>query len=630
MTARARRLRAAASGTRVHQDAYADISQPSVSRVTNMSVSMLPLDAGRRPLHVSLRLKRFLRSPSALWWLLALALLVLSAGIGLRDPWPADEPRFALIARTMIENSQWLLPQRGETLYADKPPMFMWALAAAWELTGSWRLAFLLPSMLAGMGTLVLVYDLTRRLWNRRIGVIAGFTLLTLLQFALQSKTAQIDGLLSLWTTLGLYGLLRHLLLGPDWRWYTVGFFAMGLGIITKGVGFLPALVLIPYAIAAWRGLATRPLQGSVLRWAGGPIALVAAVAIWAVPMLIAVFSSNAPELVAYRNDLLVHQTVQRYAAAWHHRHGLFFLVPQALWLWAPVTLLLPWLVPAWARRVRRGDMRIILLLGWALLVLLFFSLSPGKRGVYILPAAPALAMAAAPLIGGLLRRRDVQWLSVAVLALGTVVALAAAVAFGFTDAGSHIKMSGVRLPAEMLHGLAGGFAALGLAGLLLLWTGRNRHALVALGGLIACLWLALGWVGFPVLNPIRSTAPFMAEVGERIGPEAELGMVDWKEQYLLFADRHVKSFGYHGARHRLWREAGIWLSRGGNRWLLVNKRGLGRTCVRPDSAIDMGSRHRDHWYLAKPDSIDRACLQRLQLQPPEADVTGSETLPSP
>ena len=33
-----------------------------------------------------------------LLFLLSLGLLVLGAGLGLRDPWPADEPRFALVA----------------------------------------------------------------------------------------------------------------------------------------------------------------------------------------------------------------------------------------------------------------------------------------------------------------------------------------------------------------------------------------------------------------------------------------------------------------------------------------------------------------------------------------------------
>ncbi|MBU6478785.1 MAG: dolichyl-phosphate-mannose--protein mannosyltransferase, partial [Xanthomonadaceae bacterium] len=48
-----------------------------------------------------------------LWLLLAFALLLLGLGIGLRDPWPSDEPRFALVAREMLSSGQWLFPHRG-------------------------------------------------------------------------------------------------------------------------------------------------------------------------------------------------------------------------------------------------------------------------------------------------------------------------------------------------------------------------------------------------------------------------------------------------------------------------------------------------------------------------------------
>ena len=79
-----------------------------------------------------------------LFWLLAL--LVLGAGFGLRDPWPSDEPRFALVARQMVESGEWLFPHRGHELYPDKPPLFMWLQAATYQLVGSWRVAFLLPT----------------------------------------------------------------------------------------------------------------------------------------------------------------------------------------------------------------------------------------------------------------------------------------------------------------------------------------------------------------------------------------------------------------------------------------------------------------------------------------------------
>ena len=84
-------------------------------------------------------------------WFGVFALLLLGIGIGLRDPWPSDEPRFALVAHWMVEHGQWLFPHRGRELYPDKPPVFMWLQALSYLVTRSWRVAFLLPSLLATM-----------------------------------------------------------------------------------------------------------------------------------------------------------------------------------------------------------------------------------------------------------------------------------------------------------------------------------------------------------------------------------------------------------------------------------------------------------------------------------------------
>src|SRR5262249_23212943 len=45
-----------------------------------------------------------------LGWFLLVAFVIIGAGIGLRDPWPADEPRFALSAKQMVESGNWLIP----------------------------------------------------------------------------------------------------------------------------------------------------------------------------------------------------------------------------------------------------------------------------------------------------------------------------------------------------------------------------------------------------------------------------------------------------------------------------------------------------------------------------------------
>src|SRR5512146_2654837 len=118
-----------------------------------------------------------------LLWFLLIALVVLGAGIGLRDPWPADEPRFALSAKQMVDSGNWLIPHRGSELYSDKPPTFMALQAATYELVRNWRIAFLLPSLLAALGTLLLVYDLARRLRGPRVALLAATALLFTFHF---------------------------------------------------------------------------------------------------------------------------------------------------------------------------------------------------------------------------------------------------------------------------------------------------------------------------------------------------------------------------------------------------------------------------------------------------------------
>jgi 4-amino-4-deoxy-L-arabinose transferase-like glycosyltransferase len=255
---------------------------------------------------------------------------------------------------------------------------------------------------------LALVHDLARRLWNRRVALAAGVLLLLSVQFTLQARTAQLDALVSLWTTLGLYGLLRHLLLGPDWRWYAAGGFAMGLGIMTKGVGFLPLLVLLPWAWLRWRRPgALPPIDGFVAPVAAGAGGHARADRLLA-------RADAAGELVVGRSGAgglprrpAVPPDGDALRDTWTHlRPAWYYLVAGDPWAWLPATLALPWLLPAWRRRLARGDARYWLLLGFVVCVVVFFSLSPGKRGVYLLPALPAFVLAAAPLLaGGLLRR---------------------------------------------------------------------------------------------------------------------------------------------------------------------------------------------------------------------------------
>ena len=343
------------------------------------------------------------RRDTWLFWITAV--LVLGAGLGLRDPWPADEPRFALVAKQMVESGDWLFPHRGSELYSDKPPMLMWLQAAFYSVFGNWRVAFLLPSLLAALGTLWCVQDLGRRLWTRKVGLYAAWALLFAFQFAWQSKKAQIDPLVTFFITLANYGLLRHLLLGPDWRWWTLGWFAAGLGTISKGVGAVALLMVLPAAIASLRGWPRVKVHARDWRFWLGPLGFLAAVSIWLLPVVTVALARDLPEYRAYLDDILFRQTARRYSQSWDHHQPPWYFFGVMLGMWIPPVLALPWAIPAWWRRLKRRDARYLLPLAWWALVLVFFSIPDGKRDVYILPALPMMCLALAPLLPGLLRK---------------------------------------------------------------------------------------------------------------------------------------------------------------------------------------------------------------------------------
>src|SRR3546814_13560497 len=96
---------------------------------------------------------------------------------------------------------------------------------------------------------------------------------------------------------LGFYGCVRHLLRGPHWRWFWAGCFAAGLGVITKGVGFLALLALLTYAWMRWRdgkGLSAPAPRGTG-RWALGAVAFPAALGRWLGPLLWMALSDGDP-----------------------------------------------------------------------------------------------------------------------------------------------------------------------------------------------------------------------------------------------------------------------------------------------------------------------------------------------
>lgn len=538
--------------------------------------------------------------------LIALGLVLIASGIGLRDPWPADEPRFALIARDMVSTGQWLIPRIGGDVYADKPPLYFWLIALLFEVTRSLRVAFLVPSLLSGIGCTLLVYDLARRLWNRETGLMAGLSLLFTVQFLWQVRQAQIDATLCFWTTLSLYGLLRHCLLGAERRWFVVGWMAAGLGIITKGVGFLPLLVLIPALGLRWLGWSSHIRSIRFEHWLLGALALLAAVSIWLVPMLLA--ARGNPELAAYRDEILFRQTLDRYANAWMHQEPFWYFIVEVIpGFWLPLSALVPWMVPRWIAAWRARESRVVLPLVWVVIVVLFFSASSGKRGLYVLPAVPALALACAPYLSELLQRRSVQ---------AVLFTMSCAVPAGCAIA----ALLGVVQPEQRTEVLAEhGLDPLGplllmavLGGVVCAWSRLARSHVAFAGVLTTVLLVVSFWVN-PQMNAIRSGAAFVESVHARLRPGEELGWFGFREQYLLATRRPITHFGENrwrlieGAREAA--DAALWLESRPNRALVVNDWAL-QHCFTRSERERLGDANRRNWYLVRGQA-DLGCAVR-------------------
>ena len=540
--------------------------------------------------------------------LLCVGVVLLLPGLGLRDPWPADEPRFALIARDMVETGQWLFPQGGGDVYQDKPPVFFWSISSGYLFSGSLRLAFLLPSLLAGLGTLWLVYDLGRRVWSRESGLASALLLAVSVQFVIQARVAQIDMLLAFFTTAAMYGIVRHLLAGPDWRAYAAGGFAAGVGVITKGTGFLPLLLLVPFFLlrrAGFSGLWSGP---GGARWWLAPAAALAGIALWLVPMVVAVGLSGDPRLAAYRDEILFQQTVTRYAASWaHHAPWYYFLVEVIPPLWLPGTLLLPWLVPRWRDAWRSRDGREGLLLGWIVLVVVFFSASPGKRGVYVLPALPAFALAAGPFLADLWARRSVQRTLFWLAALVPLLAGAAAVYLGWLRPD---KMAELAERYDVTS--AAPLGLIGLAGAaVLLWLRPSRGAFAWAAVLALVTWVQGLWIN-PMINGARSGRDFVAAVEQAASPDGELGFLAYREQYLLYLTRPITNFGHR----RVLREGdqevddgARWLNAAPGRQLVVDDVRR-EQCFASAPAEPLGHANRRDWFLVAAPA-DAACAER-------------------
>ena len=273
--------------------------------------------------------------------------------------------------------------------------------------------------------------------------------------------------------------------------------------------------------------------------------------------------------------------------------------------MWLPLTLLVPWLFVHWRDALRSFDLRIALLASWIVLVVLFFSFSTGKRGVYVLPAVPVLALLSAPYLAQVATRRGAQ----------RAMFILAAVASGLCAATWIYLLVRPDRRADIVA--AYGLDPLGppilmtIAGAVVCVIARPRRGFVAAGGVLAIALLIVSFWVNPQLNDARSGESFVARIEQAADPRHELGLVAFKEQYVLHARRPIVHFG-----HARWREAdqemadaALWLAERSGRQLVINDEARA-ACFSNAPTQSLGNANRSEWYLVR-EGANPSCVAR-------------------
>lgn len=323
----------------------------------------------------------------ALALLLGVSAVLLLFGLGGREVW-GPEVRWADIVLQMLQSNDYLDPYLSGAPYYDKPLLSYWLIAAPASLFGLNHWTLRASSVLAGLGSVWLVWWLGERLLRKGTGLLAGWLLATTFYFLFWARVATADML----TVFGVLAAVAWYWRGPDDTRFPryLGFcLILSLTSLCKGlIGFiLPVLVLLPHLFSGgrWR----RHLNLRLL------VALLVAGAAYSIPFLLSHLYGE-PSYGESGLALVFRENVVRFFQPFDHEGPIYsylLYLPIYTLPWAPL-----WIVGLWfaLRRWQTLTPNARWLL-WALVLLfLFFTASGSRRSYYVLPLVPFAQLLAA------------------------------------------------------------------------------------------------------------------------------------------------------------------------------------------------------------------------------------------
>ena len=376
-------------------------------------------------------------------------IVALAAGPGLGD----HEVIVAQTARQMLQQGgQWLMPHYLDTPFLVKPPLMSWLVAAASAVFPNTAAGLpvsdasaRLPSLLATLLTVVVVFQLGRTMFDRRTAWVAAFVYATSLGAALYAFNATVEAALTLFCTWAFaeFWWAQQASTASARRWHLLWFYvALGLAMLAKGP--MPmVMVALPIAVWWWTDRPVRLLAGYGPRAAGSALRLAVREAWprlrtalgrlglwWGVPLFLAIFVPwmlYVAGRAGYAWELWKYEYLQRMEGDYPGTgsSGAWYYIPILLGLALPWCLSVPAALAAPFTADHRGSRRpLTYLWHWVVIGLAFMSAMSFKKPYYVLPALPGIALLLAPILerlffgAGPVNRRRVR------LAVGTIIAL--------------------------------------------------------------------------------------------------------------------------------------------------------------------------------------------------------------
>lgn len=164
-------------------------------------------------------------------------------GLGVVHLFDWDEINFAESAREMLVSHNYLTVQINFEAFWEKPPLFIWMQVLSMKIFGINEFAARFPNAICGVITLLILFNVGRKLKNNSFGLIWVLVYVSSLLPFLYFKTGIIDPWFNLFIFLGTYYFV--LFTNPEnngntYLQVSASAFFLGLAILTKGpVGLL-------------------------------------------------------------------------------------------------------------------------------------------------------------------------------------------------------------------------------------------------------------------------------------------------------------------------------------------------------------------------------------------------------